>query len=71
MKGFVLALVDPQYAKKAVQVAAVVGTLLFVINHGSALAQGKMSKGRWLSALLTYGVPYMVSVHGRYDNRHC
>ena len=68
MKGYFQALINPNYGKKAAQVAVVVGTVLFAINHGSALAQGKMSKSRWLSALLTYAVPYSVSVHGRYDS---
>ncbi len=69
MKGFLLALIDPTYAKKGAQVAVVVGTLLFAINHGTALVKGKMSTGRWLSVLMTYAVPYAVNIHGRYS--HC
>jgi hypothetical protein len=42
---------------------------LFTINHGTALMQGKMTKGRWTSALLTYCVPYAVSIHGQYVAR--
>lgn len=52
--------------KMAVRVAIIVGTILFTINHGSALAQGKMTRTRWLSALLTYCVPYAVNIHGQY-----
>ena len=49
--------------------ALIVGTLLFSINHGSALAQGKMTPSRWLAGLITYAVPYSVSAHGRYSYR--
>lgn len=50
----------------AVRVALVVGSILFTINHGAAVAKGEMTKGRWISAALTYCVPYAVSVHGQY-----
>lgn len=49
----------------SIRVALVVGTLLFIINHGSALMAGEMDTQRWLSAVLTYGVPFMVSIHGQ------
>lgn len=60
---------DPQFARTAVRVALIIGTLLFVINHGLALWQGEMTRQRWFSALLTYLVPYCVSVHGQYSQR--
>ena len=50
----------------ALRVALVVGTILFAINHGAALTQGKMTKARWFSALLTDGVPYAVNIYGQY-----
>ncbi len=49
----------------AIRVAIVVGTVLFTINHGQAVLQGEMSPSRWLSAVLTYCVPFMVSIHGQ------
>ena len=55
--------------RMAVRVAIVVGSVLFTINHGLALMQGKMTKARWASALLTYCVPYAVSIHGQYVAR--
>ncbi|PSO49812.1 MAG: hypothetical protein BRC33_05500 [Cyanobacteria bacterium SW_9_44_58] len=68
------ALVNRKFAPSALRVALIIGTLLFVINHGSALVQGKMSRSRWGSAMLTYLVPYAVNIHGqlmsqkRHDN---
>jgi hypothetical protein len=55
-------------ARRAVRVALVIGTLLFVINHGAAVRSG-MTQARWLSAGLTYLVPYAVSIHGQYMGR--
>jgi hypothetical protein len=59
-------LFDRKFAPTAFKVALIIGTLLFVINHGWALLNGQMSAGRWISAGLTYVVPYMVSTHGQY-----
>jgi len=66
---FSKALVDPKLAPSALRVALVVGTLLFAINHGSALVKGKMTRGRWASVALTYLVPYAVNIHGQLTNR--
>lgn len=68
-KGFWQCLIDPDYAQTALRVALIVGSLLFVINHGIALLQGQMTQARWFSGLLTYLVPYFVSVHGQYTNQ--
>lgn len=43
-------------------VPSVFGTLLWVINHGSALVQGKMTRSRWVSVTLTYFLPYAVNI---------
>ena len=56
---------QPRCRKTALRVALCVGTLLFTINHGSALIDGDMTGDRWTSALLTYLVPFMVSIHGQ------
>ncbi|NEQ38262.1 MAG: hypothetical protein F6K40_19140 [Okeania sp. SIO3I5] len=50
----------------ALKVAVVVGSILFIINHGSALVKGKMNLERWSSGLLTYLVPYAVNIHGQF-----
>ena len=62
-------LVDPQAASIALRVALVVGSVLFLINHGAALLQGEMNCARWISACLTYLVPFSVNIHGQYVSR--
>ncbi|MEM6715263.1 MAG: nitrate/nitrite transporter NrtS [Cyanobacteria bacterium P01_D01_bin.6] len=66
IRGYFAALIDPTMTGTAIRVAIVMGTLLFTINHGIALTQGKMTRTRWLSAVLTYCVPYAVNIHGQY-----
>ncbi|MDJ0714035.1 MAG: nitrate/nitrite transporter NrtS [Prochloraceae cyanobacterium] len=70
LRGFSRALFDPQLRPTALKVAAIVGSILFAINHGSALFQGKMTRQRWISGLLTYLVPYIVNIHGQYISRN-
>ena len=41
--------------------AAIVGTLLILINHGQALFAGDVDGGRLLRMGLTVAVPYIVS----------
>ncbi|NET84064.1 MAG: hypothetical protein F6J94_19725 [Moorea sp. SIO1F2] len=53
----------------ALRVALVVGSVLFVINHGSAILQRQMNRERWISGGLTYIVPYLVNIHGQYTIR--
>jgi hypothetical protein len=62
-----------KYRTTALRVALSVGSMLLVINHGAALVNQQMDRSRWISALLTYLVPYCVSIHGqsRGDNRQC
>lgn len=68
LKEFFASLVNPKFAPTGLKVALVVGSLLLVINHGNALVNGQMSRDRWISALLTYGVPYLVNIHGQYTS---
>ncbi|MBE9030484.1 nitrate/nitrite transporter NrtS [filamentous cyanobacterium LEGE 11480] len=58
-------LAEPQCHSTALRVAIVVGSILFTINHGDAIVSGKMTQRRWISGLLTYCVPYCVSLHGQ------
>jgi hypothetical protein len=53
----------------ALKVALVVGSALFVINHGAAFVKGQMNRDRWICASLTYLVPYIVNIHGQYISR--
>ncbi|NEP42146.1 MAG: hypothetical protein F6K35_24165 [Okeania sp. SIO2H7] len=69
LKGFFAALCDRHLMPTAIKVAFIVGSILFVINHGSVLIEGTMTKQRWISALLTYLVPYAVNIHGQYVSK--
>ena len=69
MNGFVQALFDSRFAPTAFRVSLIVGSILFTINHGSALAKAEMTRTRWLSGLITYLIPYSVNIHGQYTSR--
>ncbi len=49
----------------ALRVALIVGSVLFTINHGQALFNRSMNRDRWVSGLLSYCVPFLVSLHGQ------
>ena len=72
IKGYFASLIEPKFAPTGLKVAIVVGSILFIINHGHALLKGKMERDRWISAGLTYLIPYFVNIHGQYisNNRH-
>ena len=70
LKGYLIALVDIRLMGTALKVSVIVGSILLAINHGAALSQGKMTRDRWISGLLTYLVPYAVSIHGQYVCRN-
>ena len=65
MPKFANALIDPIFVPTALRVSAIVGSILFVINHGNAILEDKMTKQRLISGLITYLVPYCVSIHGQ------
>lgn len=66
IRGYGASLVNPKFVPMGLKVALVVGSILFAINHGHAWLKGQMSRDRWISAVLTYCVPYLVNVHGQY-----
>jgi hypothetical protein len=47
----------------ALKVAAVVGTILCLINHAPAMVSQQFSGGNLLQMMLTYLVPYCVSTY--------
>ncbi len=69
MKQIYAAWTDPALRPTAIHVALVVGSLLFVLNHGAAVLEGKMNRDLWIAGLITYLVPYTVSIHGQYVAR--
>ncbi len=58
-----------EFRSTALRVSTVVGSVLFLINHGGAVMAKDMSRARWMSAGLTYLVPYCVSIHGQCSGR--
>jgi len=69
LQEFCLCLVNQDMMPTALKVSFVVGSILFIINHGSALIKGQMNRDRWISAGITYLIPYMVNIHGQYVSR--
>lgn len=68
-RGYILSLFDPEFIATGLKTAVFVGSLLFIINHGLALFRGEMNHERWLSAIATYAMPYLVNVYGQYSYR--
>ena len=66
LKEYGASLFNREFMPTAFRVALVVGSVLFAINHGTALVRGNMTRDRWISAVLTYLVPYAVNIHGQY-----
>jgi hypothetical protein len=64
-----LCLADPKLMPTALRVSVVVGSLLFAINHGTAVVRREMNAERWTSVGLTYLMPYLVNIHGQYAHR--
>lgn len=58
-------LFNPRFAPTAIRTALVVGSLIFIINHGDTLLKNDMTRSRWLSGFLSFVAPYMVSVYGQ------
>ena len=54
---------DRSTVRRALGVAATVGSVLIVINHGDAILRGDLSPGRLLRMALTALVPYCVSTY--------
>jgi hypothetical protein len=69
IKEYLLCLFDPNLVPTAFRVAIVIGSVLFMINHGAALLRGEMTRERWTSVGLTYVMPYLVNIHGQYAQR--
>lgn len=69
LKAYLLSLFDKEFISTGLKTALFVGTLLFLINHGVAFFRGEMTRDRWISAFLTYLMPYLVSVYGQYAYR--
>lgn len=69
IQGYLASLVDRECMATGVRTALLVGSILFMINHGSAVARQEMTRDRWISGALTYLMPYLVNVYGQYASR--
>ena len=68
-RGYLASLADPELIPTSLKTAIFVGSLLFLINHGSAFLRGEMTRERWISAAATYVMPYLVNIYGQYSYR--
>jgi hypothetical protein len=66
---YISSLFDREFIPTGLKTALFVGSILFLINHGSALFRGEMSRERWISGSVTYLMPYLVNVYGQYASR--
>lgn len=69
LQGYISSLFDPEFIPTGLKTALFVGSVLFFINHGSALFRGEMNRERWISGAITYLMPYLVNVYGQYASR--
>lgn len=64
MRYFLRQAREPACIYRSVKVALVVGTVLAVINHYDAIFYGRMTATDIFQIILTYCVPYGVSIWG-------
>lgn len=57
----------PDVVRRALRVAAVVGTLLVAINYADRWLAGSLTRADWLKMGLTYLVPYAVATYAAVD----
>ena len=69
LRGYLASLRDPEFVYTGLKTAAIVGSLLVIINHGLAILRGEMTVDRWISVSITYLMPYLVNVYGQYSYR--
>ena len=65
----VLLVVRGRTARKALPVAAVVGTVLSLVNQGSVIAGGATTPGTWVRVAVNYMVPFLVASIGYLSGR--
>lgn len=63
MLKFLEAALQPNVYRTAFKVCLLVGTILALINHSSAIFSLSLSKQNILQIILTYLVPYSVSTY--------
>jgi hypothetical protein len=63
LKSWFLCARQPDIVLCALKMAAIVGTILMIINHGDELWLGQLTALHWIQIGLTYLVPYSVSTY--------
>jgi len=63
MRDYLNIALRPDVCVTALRVSLVVGTILALINHGSAIVGFSLSVGNVFQIFLTYLVPYAVSTY--------
>lgn len=66
---YISSLFDKEFITTGLKTALFVGSLLFLINHGSAFFRGEMNRERWISVGITYLMPYLVNIYGQHAYR--
>ena len=59
----------PEIVRRALRVAAVVGTILVAINYTDRFLAGSLGAFEWVKMGLTYLVPYCVSTYTAVEMR--
>ena len=62
---------EPTVIRRAVIMAAIVGSILVTINHGTCIWQGCFGRTCLIQSLLTFFVPYAVSTVSSVQAIHC
>jgi hypothetical protein len=61
MKAWLTVALESSVRKRAFKVAAIVGSILAVINHGDVVLSGQATAAVWIKIVLTFLVPYCVA----------
>jgi len=61
MRAWLAIALQRSIRRRALKVAAVVGSILVIINQGDVLLSGNATPKTWIQIILTFLVPYCVS----------
>ena len=61
--------IEIETLKRSIKVAAIVGTLLMLINHGDVILSGTINTEHLFKILLTYLIPYLVSTYSSVESK--
>ncbi|MFT5757534.1 MAG: hypothetical protein ACI9LM_002269 [Alteromonadaceae bacterium] len=60
---------ERKIVKRSLTIAAIVGTILTLINHGDMIISGKVETTHIVKIILTYIVPYAVSTYSSVQSK--